>query len=466
MTTTYEPIHLPGYAWTDQAVLDACAGLDANRLLKLVHHRYGITQERLGHYIGLINAIEINKRINGRKTGKVETLRRWQAIANALNMPDQPRALIGLAPQTPPAEVASKPETAAVPTAGVRLTSPVLADLIGDDMRRRELLRLLAVAGGGAVLPSAQPPWDRLTAALNGDTPRPSVDELAARSAGLFDLEEQMPSAALYPAAVEHLNTLTARIQTAGPSTRLVSLAGETSALAGWLAFDSADPATARAYYQAALDAAKQAGDPALTSCVLGYLSYLPPEHSGSTVALLDQAIGHAEHSATPASRAWLAARRAEEHARAGNRQAALASLDLARNLHQQSTQDDRAWTRFFDHARLNGMAAATYARTGRLTDAEQCTAEATAALPSLAAAKKRTLILLDVATAMLSRGQLDQACHYACAAIASATESSFGYGAERLRQFRAQLAPHNADAVRRLDGQLGALPLLTRPPA
>jgi len=463
VTTTYEPIHLPGYAWTDQAVLDACAGLDANRLLTLVHHRYGITQERLGHHIGLINAIEINKRINGRKTGKVETLRRWQAIANALNMPDQPRALIGLAPQTPPTEAAPDPETTAAPTASVRLTNPVLADLIGDDMRRRELLRLLAVAGGAAVLPTAPQPYDRLTAALSGSTPQPPVDELAARSAGLFDLEEQMPSALLYPAAIEHLSTLTARIEAASPSPRLVSLAGETSALVGWLAFDSADPATARAYYQAALDAAKQAGDPALTACVLGYLSYLPPDHTGSTLALLDQAIGH---STTPASRAWLAARRAEEHARAGNRQAALASLDLARNLHHQSTQDDRAWTRFFDHARLSGMAAATYARTGRLTDAEQCTAEATAALPPLAAAKKRTLILLDVATAMLSRGQLDQACHYACAAIAAATESSFGYGAERLRQFRAQLAPHSADAVRRLDGQLAALPLLTRPPA
>ena len=93
----YEPIVLPDDAWRDRAVLDACEGLDANRLLTLANRKYGVSQERLGHFIGVIDAVEVNKRINGRKPGKVESLHRWKAIADALNMPDHARALIGLA---------------------------------------------------------------------------------------------------------------------------------------------------------------------------------------------------------------------------------------------------------------------------------------------------------------------------------------------------------------------------------
>jgi len=103
--------------------------LDANGLLRLVNRKYGVSQERLGHFIGVIDAREVNKRINGRKPGRVESLRRWKAIADALNMPDHARGLIGLAPAVStgdrPERVLLMPGGAAAEGSGAATAGPV-----------------------------------------------------------------------------------------------------------------------------------------------------------------------------------------------------------------------------------------------------------------------------------------------------------------------------------------------------
>ncbi|WP_242423631.1 helix-turn-helix transcriptional regulator, partial [Frankia sp. EI5c] len=125
-------------------------------------------------------------------------------------------------------------------------------DPSGDiPVERRGFLRLFAAAGGVAVVPlsTAGPdnaPWERLSAALRRRTTvTPELaDELSRCTAGLYSLEERVPARALFPRVTGHLGTLTQLLESSGRSTArrdLASTAGETAALAGWLAFDMND---------------------------------------------------------------------------------------------------------------------------------------------------------------------------------------------------------------------------------
>lgn len=441
-----EPIRLPDAIWHQPATLRLCRDRDANGLLHLAR-KYGgmttgraVTNEALAHWTD-ISPGEISRRLNGHNTSPVLALHRWQHLADGLNMPDHARALIGLAP----GRVSVEPERAG-------------ADTMGEDVERREMLRLLAVAGGTAVVSGmGGSPWDRLAAALRGDDPG-SRDELAMRTAGLFGLEERVPAAALQPIVASHLDALSARIRRSTGDRKTVVLAGETAALGGWLAFDLNDPATAQAYYRVALAAADESGDPALRACVLGYMSYQTQPAGTSPVGLLAQARESASESGTPMSRAWLAARHAEEQVRTGDGRGALASLDDARRLHALAVSGDRAWTHFFDTARLTGMAAASYVRLGRATDAEECADAAVKALGP-ANVKRRSLVLVDLASANLARGNVEEACRYASESLASAVHSGHQYGVGRVRELRTAMVRYaDSGAVQDLDAQLAAL--------
>jgi len=173
----HEPIVLPDYAWRDRAVLDACAGLDANRLLTLAHRKYGVSQERLGYFIGVIDAREVNKRINGKKPGRVESLQRWKAIADALNMPGHARELIGLAPQR-----------------GAAVAAPAHGSLAGqpwpDDRRVPEQLTGRPVVELFAPVPAEADRWSARLQTSAGDG-RPAGAAAGSRVAtGIYPAEE------------------------------------------------------------------------------------------------------------------------------------------------------------------------------------------------------------------------------------------------------------------------------------
>lgn len=92
-----EPIRLPAGVWRDPAILALCRDHDANGLFRLAR-RHGVSNERLGYWTGA-DAAEASKRINN-KVGRVTGLQRWQRIADGLNMPDDVRQVIGLAPRS------------------------------------------------------------------------------------------------------------------------------------------------------------------------------------------------------------------------------------------------------------------------------------------------------------------------------------------------------------------------------
>ncbi len=368
-----------------------------------------------------------------------------------------------------------EPGMGSTPGADPRLTSDAekprsAAITRPEEMERREFIRKLTTALGTAFLPPvldhlAPEPWTALARALQrpAGVDRETLDELESRTVGLHLLEQRLPARQLADEVVRHLRLLTHLLEfTQSPTVRtwLATLAGETAVLAGWLAFDRRDHARARAYYEVALDAAKEAGDEPLAACALGYLSYLASLEGAADEAqrLLREARRRAG-PAYPATRAWLAGREAQELAIVGDTLAALDVLEHAyAEFERAHPEEERSWTRFLDRSRFESLAVATYVPLGEAGAALTAGREAMASLagPDF---KKRSIVLADVAIAYARLGEAEAACQLGGEALAIGLRTESRLGLERVRELRRHLEPWNgARAVRDLDDQLQAV--------
>jgi transcriptional regulator with XRE-family HTH domain len=305
-----------------------------------------------------------------------------------------------------------------------------LQRLKGDtDMERRALLRLLAGLGLGAVLPDPEP-WERLSSVLK----RPSsidlatIEDLEAETVALYRREECSPAKQVFADTVSHLNLLTTLVEGAPRSSRLrrrlVVTAGETSALAGWLAHETGDQSQAECYYEAAVDAAEDAGDLALKANVLGYRSYPAPPMEAEE--LLEEAQTYVGDTPCLTTYAWLRGRKAEVSALARRSADALSALDDAVGAFDQAKPtEERAWTAFFDRGRLGSIEIATHARLHRGDDVQAAAAEVLRFLPPVE--KRKAIVLAGVADARAELGDLEGVGQYGREALAMAvqTESS-----------------------------------------
>jgi tetratricopeptide (TPR) repeat protein len=209
---------------------------------------------------------------------------------------------------------------------------------------------------------------------------------------------------------------------------RLIVTAGETSVLAGWLASDMGDSATARNFYDTAAKAADEADDPAIASCALAYRSYIPSAKgsNGRARILLTEALQHIPEGESPATVAWIAARHAEESAQLGDKAQALASWERAEDAFNISDPDeDRVWTRFLDRNRFDSYRIATYSKIGRLDEAQEVAAAVLSRLTQ-PDRKKAVIIFEDIAVAHFARGSVDEAARVARRGLAILRETEF----------------------------------------
>ncbi|WP_131747108.1 helix-turn-helix transcriptional regulator [Frankia sp. Cppng1_Ct_nod] len=340
-------------------------------------------------------------------------------------------------------------------------------DMPQPSVERRSFLRMVAAAGGVAATPVTfdTEPWERLSAALRQQSvvTTSTVDDLSAHTAGLYGLEERVPARALMDRVTTHLGTLSVLLETSPRSTirrGLTTTAGETAALAGWLAFDMGNNSNALAYYRVAVEAAREADDNALWACVLGYESYQPgiSGRPDQACALLTEAQRRAGQGGSMMTRAWLAAREAEEQAARGDGNAALRALDRATDAFDRADPEcERAWTQFFDRSRLDGIRITTFTRLRR-PEAAYAAAESLRTV-NLASTKKRSLLLGTIAEVHLHRREIEQACQLAADALAIVAQTDFSLGLARIRRIYDQLRPWQAvQSVRDLDEQLRVL--------
>lgn len=338
-----------------------------------------------------------------------------------------------------------------------------------DDLRRRELLRLVGGQGPAPVLPT-----DPDSLAWSVQNPRRingrQLDGLQALTTSLGQMQDTVaPSALSTPvrAHLESVTTLLGGVQPESTHRRLCTVAGETALIAGWLSFHTDNYADARGHFNIAHTAAHQAGDSSLQAHALGakraLCSAVPlggcptTGDTAAALALLDEAIAVAGPAAPAPLRAWLAACKAEDHAVDGNATECYEALQRSQDATDQVQPDERVGRfRHWDNARLDGYRGLCQVLLG----AEEAESTLQRALQGIHPARfeHRSAVLTDLAAAYARRGEPEEACRTAIEALTLAADANLGTRLRRIRGVRQRLdAWRHLPAVRDLTHRLAA---------
>lgn len=187
--SAYEPIHIPDHIWRRDATLALLRNRDVGALFWLAHQYAGASQNRIAAATSVpqprVNAL-MNKR-----GGPILHLHVFENIADGLNMPDDARAALGLAPRSSEtlaprhvrgASTVIQPKVAPPPLDASALPGSLSVDLAEveedtDPVRRRTFHRV-AAAGLFATVLADLP---------DGDAPLEGVEAFAAALAGYPD---------------------------------------------------------------------------------------------------------------------------------------------------------------------------------------------------------------------------------------------------------------------------------------
>ncbi|WP_344047972.1 helix-turn-helix transcriptional regulator [Streptomyces thermoalcalitolerans] len=296
--------------------------------------------------------------------------------------------------------------------------------LENDEMLRRSLLGGIAAT---AAHTATSGPLHRLTAALStSPLDRTEVERLTAATAALYTDEENTPTLALLGRVSAHLDTLTGAIPRAGKHRNdLIVAAGETAALAGWLAWDIKRFTEATDYYEAARAAAREAGHPPLDSLVLTYASYGVTDPRTAADFLI-QAQKHVKGPGYATASAWTTARTAEELATLGDEHGALRALDRAEAVYDYAIPSrEQPWVRFMRRSRLDSLKVSTLTHL-RHREGVQAADDSLSRLAVDDDSKVSIAVRTDAASAYLSAGDVDRGI--ATARRALRTMRHYGY--------------------------------------
>jgi len=182
--------------------------------------------------------------------------------------------------------------------------------------------------------------------------------------------------------------------------------------------FDLHQPAKARGYYDAAMLAAAEAGDPGLAAWLLANTSYLHV-YRGDEPAALDAAQGamaFARRCTITTQHAWLASLEAELHATLADRRATEAALRRADRAMRLASTQRRPGIDFFSTAKLAAYKGSCFMLLGRPARAQEHCQEALAMLSP--AAHTRAFVELDLATTFAQQSEVERACELARATL------------------------------------------------
>jgi tetratricopeptide (TPR) repeat protein len=260
---------------------------------------------------------------------------------------------------------------------------------------------------------------EELADALQGlSVGRATLDELEQRVAGFGQELPSTPPLQLRGPIHDHLGRvrlLLTRPQPVRVRGRLCSAAAQLAGIAGAVMFDLHQPVKAQGYYDAAMLAAVEAGDPALAAWLLANTSYLHV-YRGNERAALDAAQGavtFGRRCTITTQHAWLASLEAELHATLADRCATEAALRRAdRAMRLACTEARRPGIDFFSLAKLSAYKGSCFMLLGQPTQAREHCQEALALLSP--AAHTRAFVELDLATTFAQQREVERACDVA----------------------------------------------------
>ncbi|WP_024756090.1 helix-turn-helix domain-containing protein [Streptomyces exfoliatus] len=316
-----------------------------------------------------------------------------------------------------------------------------------NDVNRRRMLEGV-VAGATA---AAVEPWSRLHQAISRGRrlDDESVAALVDRAEYLHISEHSLTAHQLRGLVESHLDAITDALPHAGHHERdLLIAAGETAALAGWVAWDMGDHTAARNYYRVTNECATTSGHTPLRALALAYASYGSSTPVKAAALLRQAALDVRGHGHATAA-AWIHGRHAEECANAKGSDDALRSLERARLLYDFADHTaEQSWVRFMTPGRMDSLVLSVL---GQLSHQEiHETAKDAVKRLGDDLPDSGVVVLGDLAAALLKGGDLEQGVDVAhrFAAAAEARPNTMGRAragliASRLPDREKELARH-----------------------
>lgn len=276
-------------------------------------------------------------------------------------------------------------------------------------------------------------------------------------------LDDEIGSATLRP-LVQHNLQVTKGLRAKSNKVRrqLGVVAADFYQLAGWLAFDASDYATARRHYGTALKLADQTGDARVACRMLSDISYLETtaRNPSEGIRAAESGLDRAAKTSSRTLRSSAAIFKARAHAEAGHSSDAKAAIGMAEEeLCAAKREDDPSFIYYFDRAVLDAHAGLTYAALGEPQPANDALSRAVEAIPPTFV-RRAALYRAYRAHVLALANETPEACRIAAEAADLLDQASSTRTTKLLKELhQVQLRPYwRSPAVRELGDRLYAL--------
>lgn len=241
-------------------------------------------------------------------------------------------------------------------------------------------------------------------------------------------------------AKIRQITGLHSHSLTPGIRAQLAALLSEAATLAGWQALDLGKMTDAWDHYERAKSAAKESGLPAFEVHAAAEQAFvlLDLGETAAAVELLDATRKRAEQTTTRLLRAWLAAAHGEALAADRRGSASLRAFDAAERLLPYGFAVVERPYVVLDAAHLSRWRGHALARVGEREAVDVLSSALRQLDPTFARAE--TSLRVDLAAALVARGECDQALAH----FDRAHSLAAGIGSERQRRRIAQLRHSN----------------------
>lgn len=273
-------------------------------------------------------------------------------------------------------------------------------------------------------------------------------------------LEDALGGGRLLPSTREDLRLVVRLLKnssyTEEVGRRLYAVAAEFSRIAGWLAFETNQPALAQRYFLTALRSAQLSGDRAIGANILGFMSSQAARSPRPKDAvLLAESALHGARKLTPAVEAATYANLAQGAAYAGDAKTWQHAQDRTFELLFQSVpENEPSWIYWLTEQCAHHYAGASLLALRRPAQAESHLRNAVALLdPSFV--RERAAGLCRLAIARVGTGSIERACATASEAAVTIRRLSSPRTQRLLGDFRRAAEPYTGStAVREFDAK------------
>ena len=360
------------------------------------------------------------------------------------------------------------------PAESVNYGTPVASATEGssDDVKRRELLRLLSMIGALLATSGVDDQLDSNGLAYffnsSDQVDDVAVDEYAMLNTHLWRVFVLSRfKSTVFPMVRSQLEALTFSLGQSGTHAvhqRLCELVSELLQLAGEVFFDANRYTDAAYCYTLAAAASKEAGAFDLWACALTRHAFIGlyerrPDKAAMVLELAERLARKGDQSLS--TRYWVSAVQAQAFARQGDSSACQRALEAAERIHElPGDVSNGGWLRF-DGSRLAEERGACYVALRRFDLAENALGDA---LRQNLSHRRRGSVVSDLAVIGAHRGDVDQIVAYADVALKMAEQSGSGFITRKLQGLQGHLAPLiGNNRIRQLDERIMALSRYSR---